>query len=76
MALVVSTLSSSLAAAYTAAKNAELSEAAFANLVATAIDAYIKTATVTVNPGQAVATTGSATAQTGSTTSPGTGSLS
>jgi hypothetical protein len=39
------------------------------------IDSYIKSGTVTVQPGQTVATAGSATAQTGATTTPGTGKI-
>ena len=45
----------------------------FASDLATLIDTYIKTATVTVLPGQVVQVAPSGT---GSTTSPGTGSLS
>lgn len=43
--------------------------------LANAIDSYIKSATVTVQPGQTVATAGSPAAQTGTTTSPGVGTL-
>lgn len=40
------------------------------------IDKYIKSATVTVDPGITVSTAGTAVSQTGATTSTGTGSLS
>jgi len=45
---------------------------AFAEVISTAVDTFIKTATVTIQPGQAVTTP----AGPGSTTSPGVGSLS
>jgi len=48
----------------------------FADQLATLIDTYIKSATVTVAPGIAVTTAGSAVAQSGATTAPGTGTLS
>lgn len=48
----------------------------FAQQLANIIDGYIKTATVTVEAGIAVATAGTAAAQTGTTTAPGTGTLS
>ncbi|MEI6061943.1 MAG: hypothetical protein WCR72_14670 [Bacteroidota bacterium] len=48
----------------------------FADGLANLIDAYVKTATVTIAAGIAVATAGSATAQTGTTTSTGIGTLS
>jgi hypothetical protein len=47
-----------------------------AEAVANRVDAYIKTATITVNPGIPVATAGSPAAQTGATTGPGTGTIS
>lgn len=47
-----------------------------ADQIATAIDSYIKTATITIVPGIPVATAGTAAAQTGETTGPGTGSIS
>ena len=47
----------------------------YAKDLSIAIDKYIKTATVVVQPGQVVSTAGSAVAQTGATTSPGTGSI-
>lgn len=48
----------------------------FADQLATLIDTYIKSATVTVAPGIPVTTAGSAVAQSGATTAPGTGTLS
>lgn len=42
----------------------------FANIATPAIDLYIKSATITVPPGQLVVTAGSPTNQTGSTTTP------
>ena len=45
---------------------------AFADVIANAVDAFVKSATVTVQPGQTVTTP----AGPGSTTTPGTGSLS
>lgn len=47
-----------------------------ANAIADGVDAWIKTATVTVQAGIPVSTSGSPTAQTGSTTSQGTGTIS
>lgn len=49
---------------------------ALASAIANGVDEWIKTATVTVAPGIAVATAGSPTAQTGATTAPGTGTIS
>ena len=43
--------------------------------IADEIDAWIKTATITVNAGISVATAGSPTAQTGATTGPGTATI-
>lgn len=48
----------------------------FADQLATLIDSYIKSATVTVAAGIAVQTAGSAAAQVGATTAPGTGTIS
>jgi|OM-RGC.v1.031031813 hypothetical protein len=42
----------------------------FARIATPAIDAYIKSATITIPPGQLVITAGSPTAQAGSTTTP------
>nr|DAP15245.1 MAG TPA: hypothetical protein [Caudoviricetes sp.] len=47
-----------------------------ANAIADGVDAWIKTATVTVQPGIPVSTSGSPTAQTGATTGQGTGTIS
>lgn len=47
-----------------------------ANAIADGVDAWIKTATVTVKSGIPVSTSGSATAQTGATTGQGTGTIS
>lgn len=48
----------------------------FASRLATLFDTFVKSGTVTVQPGITVATTGSATAQSGATTSTGTGTIS
>jgi len=48
----------------------------FADGMADLIDTFVKSGTVTVAAGIAVATTGSPTAQTGATTAPGTGTIS
>jgi len=48
----------------------------FADGLADLIDAFVKTGTVTIAPGVAVATTGTALAQTGATTAPATGTIS
>lgn len=47
-----------------------------ANAIADGVDAWIKTATVTVQSGIPVSTSGSAIAQTGATTGQGTGTIS
>ncbi len=57
-----------------ARENASFDE--FATRLSDAIDIYIKTGTVTVPAGVAVATTGTAAAQTGATTAPGIGTIS
>ena len=72
MPLVKDTLKAQLEAIF--AKENTPAEAA--DQLATAIDSYIKTATITIVPGIPVATAGSPTAQTGATTGPGTGSIS
>lgn len=46
-----------------------------AQLISQAVDAWIKTATVTVQAGIPVSTAGGPTAQTGATTGPGTGTI-
>lgn len=56
--------------------NPDASMDEFATRFANMMDDYVKGATVTVQPGQTVTTTGSATAQSGVTTTNGTGSLS
>lgn len=45
------------------------------NAIGDRLDAWIKTGTVTVQPGIPVATAGSPVAQTGATTGPGTGTI-
>lgn len=47
-----------------------------AEIIANRVDAYIKSATITVSPGIPVATAGSPAAQTGATTGPGTATIS
>lgn len=54
----------------------EVSDDEFAERLATAIDDYIRSATVTVEAGIAVTTSGSPTSQTGTTTSKGIGKIS
>lgn len=54
----------------------EVSDDEFAERLATAIDDYIRSATVTVEAGIAVTTSGSPTSQTGATTSTGIGKIS
>jgi hypothetical protein len=80
MPLVPNNLKTSLKSAISAIQcdpdNADAALDAFCGALANSIDAYIKTATVTVNPGIPVATAGSPAAQTGATTGPGTGTLS
>lgn len=69
--LVKETLSAQLLSLFTQMRNeTEIDDKKFADGLADAIDAYIKTAQV--NPGIPVSTTGSPTAQTGATTGPGT----
>ena len=76
MALVQATLKANLLALFNQMKTQEMSEADFADSLATILNNHIKTATVNVSAGIPVATAGSAAAQTGTTTGPGTGSLS
>lgn len=77
MALVKSTLKTAIFSLLTAMREkTEISDDEFAEKLATAIDTYIKSATVTVAAGIAVATSGSPTSQTGATTAPGTGTIS
>jgi len=72
MALVQAALKTNLLTLFNLMKTIEMSEADYADRLATIITDHIKTATVTVQPGQAVTTP----AGPGSTSSPGTGSLS
>jgi hypothetical protein len=72
MPLVQATLKNDLTTLFMAMKNVPMSEADFADQLATIINNHIKTATVTVNPGIPVATP----VGPGSTSAPGTGSLS
>ena len=76
MALVETALKSSLLSLFNEMKESEMSEADYAGKLAKIVNDHIKTATVTVNAGIPVATTGSAAAQAGATTGPGSGSLS
>lgn len=77
MTLVVETLKSDILSLLTSMrKKTEVSDEEFAGQLATAIDTYIKSATVTVAAGIAVSTSGSPTSQTGATTAPGTGTIS
>ena len=81
MSLVIGTLETAIINAFKAnvpnATTLQTSQInALAVSLATAIDDYIKSATVTVNTGIPVSTTGTSVAQTGATTAPGTGSLS
>jgi hypothetical protein len=80
MALVIPTLQQQLAAAFKKqltdkTSKPEVAIEILALDIATAVDAYIKTATVTVtgvnSPGQLVVTAGTPAAQTGATTTPG-----
>ena len=70
MPLVKSTLESELQSAFTEENWDDASSA-----IATAIDKYIKSATVTIVAGIPVATAGSPAAQTGATTGPGMGTI-
>lgn len=76
MALVPQTLKTQLKTALNAIHcdpdNPDAALDAFCGALANSIDAYIKSATITVQPGQVVTTPSGP----GSTTSPGTGSLS
>lgn len=81
MALVLITLETAIKNAFTVnVPNATAQQTAQINALslalATAIDTYIKSATITVATGIPVATAGTAVAQTGATTAPGTGTLS
>jgi hypothetical protein len=80
MALNKSTLETAIKAAFqteqTEEGDANTSLDNIASKLATAIDAFVRTATVTVAAGIPVSTAGSAAAQTGATTGPGTGTVS
>ncbi len=74
--LVKQTLQAALLADFKSIKLGEDDAAAkVAEAIANRVDAYIKTATITVNPGIPVATAGSPAAQTGATTGPGTATI-
>jgi hypothetical protein len=72
MALVEATLKANLLSLFNAMNSTPMSEADYAEKLAMIINEHIKTATVTVNPGIAVSTSGGG----GATTAPGSGSLS
>ncbi len=77
MTLVKSTLKASILSLLTEMREkTEVSDNEFAERLATAIDDYIRSATVTVEAGIAVTTSGSSTSQTGVTTSTGIGKIS
>jgi hypothetical protein len=84
MALVIATLETSIGNILDSLKGYDGSQGKtqqdaidkFKTDLSVAIDAYIKSAIVTVAAGIPVATTGSATAQTGVTTASGTGTIS
>jgi hypothetical protein len=75
MPLVPATLQAQILDAFSSqtakTDNTQVALADLAQKLAAAIDTYIKSATITVPPGVAVATTGTAAAQTGVTTGPG-----
>lgn len=76
MALVAATLKAQLEADFNAINlGSDNAAAKVAEAIANRVDAYIKTATITVNPGIPVATAGSPAAQTGATTGPGTATI-
>lgn len=71
MPLVKSTLQQSILSLLTDMRNrTEISDSDFADQLATMIDTYIKSATITIAAGVPVATTGSPAAQTGATIAP------
>jgi hypothetical protein len=72
MALVEAALKSNLLNLFNAMKESPMSEEDYAANLARIVNGHIKTATVTVNPGIAVSTSGGG----GATTAPGTGNLS
>jgi hypothetical protein len=71
MALVETTLKTNLLNLFNAMNSTPMSESDYAENLARIINDHIKTATVTVNPGIAVLTSGGG----GATTAPGSGSL-
>ena len=71
MSLVESSLKSNLLKLFKAMNDSPMSEEDYAASLAKIINDHIKTATVTVNPGIAVSTSGGG----GATTAPGSGSL-
>lgn len=79
MALVKSTLKNDILNILNTLKTEENQEVAidkFATMLATSIDKYIRSGTVTIPAGITVATTGTAAAQTGATTAVATGKIS
>lgn len=80
MALVKGTLKTAIEAAFKAQSNkTENPDDALGDLadkLATAIESFVKSGTVTVSAGIAVSTTGSAAAQAGATTATGVGTIS
>jgi len=80
MALDSTTLASALLTAYQKAQKDQASgkdsTKTLTDDIASAIETFIKTATVTTPSGVAVSTAGSAAAQTGATTAPGIGTIS
>ena len=79
MPLDKTTLANSIAAAFAKAQGlskASDAQSTLASSIASAIDTYVKGATVTVSAGIPVSTAGTAAAQTGATTGPGTASVS
>ena len=80
MALVKATLKSAIEAAFkaqsTKTDNPDSALSDLADKLATAIDTFVKSGTVTVAAGIPVSTAGSAVAQTGATTAPGSGQIS
>lgn len=75
--LVAATLQAQLEADFKAINlGSDDAAAKVAEAIANRVDAYIKTATVTVSPGIPVSTAGTAVAQTGATTGPGTATIS
>jgi hypothetical protein len=80
MALVQATLKAGIEAAFKAqdskTDNPDAALGDLADMLASAIESFVKSGTVTVAAGIAVSTAGTAAAQTGATTAPGTGTIS